>query len=273
MGTPFISLLEPSNLEGFRLGIPRESLPSTIPKTFLDAIEVREEVFVKEQNVPKDNEFGADDPRSCHWVIYVSVNKTEVPEVRNEEGDIVRPRKSSTRSTPVGTIRMIPFPHEPHPKPDGDYWSGVLKGEEDKTTNNSAPSARQFVHDRPTTFHDGKEPYIKLGRLAVTKDYRGYSFAGQLVRNALEWIKKNPSFFDPSIRELGLEQMGASTEAEAPQWRGLVCVHTQEQVASVWARWGFEVDEGMGRWWEEGIPHVGMFLRLEIGPKDIQLLA
>lgn len=79
--------------------------------------------------------------------------------------------------------------------------------------------------------------------------------------------------FDPSIRELGLEQMGASTEAEAPQWRGLVCVHAQEQVASVWASWGFEVDEGMGKWWEEGIPHVGMFLRLEIGPKDIQLLA
>lgn len=274
MGTPFIGLLEPSKLEGYRLGVPREALPSSIPRTFLDAMEVREEVFVKEQGVPAENEFDADDPRSCHWVIYVSVNKTEVPEVRNEAGDVVRPRKSSTRSTPVGTIRMVPFPHEPHPKPGGDYWNGVLKGEGDGHTTancNDAMPARLFVQDRPTTFHDGKEPYIKLGRLAVTKDYRGNRFAGLLVQNALDWIKNNSSYFDPSIRELGLEQMGASTEAEAPQWGGLVCVHAQEQVAKTWARWGFEIDEGMGKWWEEGIPHVGMFLRLDIGEKNIRI--
>ncbi|KAL7798181.1 acyl-CoA N-acyltransferase [Trichoderma ceciliae] len=272
MGTPFISLLEPSKLEGFQLGVPRETLPPTIPRTFLDAMEVREEVFVKEQGVPEDNEFDADDPRSCHWVIYVSVNKTEAPEIRNEGGDVVQPRKSSTRSVPVGTIRIVPFPHEPHPKPGGDYWNGVLKGEEeDDTANNEVPSARLFVQDRPTTFHDGKEPYIKLGRLAVTKDYRGNRFAGLLVRNALDWIKANPSFFDPSIRELGLEQMGASTETEAPQWGGLVCVHAQEQVARAWARWGFEIDKGMGKWFEEGIPHVGMFMRLDIGQKNIKI--
>ncbi|KAL7911164.1 acyl-CoA N-acyltransferase [Trichoderma velutinum] len=271
MGTPFVSLLEPSKLDGFQYGVPRETLPSTIPRTFLDAMEVREEVFVKEQSVPQENEFDADDPRSCHWVIYVSVNKTEVPEIRDEEGNVVRPRKSSTRSTPVGTVRMVPFPHEPHPKPGGEYWNGVLKGEEDDTSNHDVPSTRPFVQDRPTTFHDGKEPYIKLGRLAVVKDYRGYRFAGQLVKSALDWIKANPSFFDPSIRELGLEQLGASTEAQAPQWEGLVCVHAQEQVASAWAKWGFEIDEGMGKWWEEGIPHVGMFLRLDIGQKNLQI--
>ncbi|PTB75894.1 hypothetical protein M440DRAFT_1334193 [Trichoderma longibrachiatum ATCC 18648] len=268
MGTPFVSFLEPSKLEGFQLGVPRSKIPATIPRTFLDAMEVREEVFVREQGVPQANEFDIDDPRSCHWVIYVSVNKTEVPEIRNEQGHIVRPRKSSTRSTPVGTIRMVPFPHDPHPKPGGEYWNGVLKGEEN---GNTIPSSRPFVKDRPTTFHDGKEPYIKLGRLAVIKNYRGLSFAGQLVRSALEWIKKNPSFFDPSIRELGLEQLGSPTEAEAPQWKGLVCVHAQEQVAKAWAKWGFEIDEGMGKWYEEGIPHVGMFLRLNISEKDIRI--
>ncbi|PNP54213.1 hypothetical protein THARTR1_05420 [Trichoderma harzianum] len=271
MGTPFVSFLEPSKLDGFQLGVPRDTLPPTLPRTFLDAMEVREEVFVKEQGVPQENEFDIDDARSCHWVIYVSVNKTEVPEIRNEEGNVVRPRKSSTRSTPVGTVRMVPFPHEPHPKPGGDYWNGVLKGEENDASNHDGPSSRPFVQDRPTTFHDGKEPYIKLGRLAVVKDYRGYRFAGQLVKSALDWIKANPSFFDPSIRELGLEQLGASTEAQAPQWGGLVCVHAQEQVAKAWAKWGFEIDEGMGKWYEEGIPHVGMFLRLDIGQKDIQI--
>ncbi|KAH6606697.1 acetyltransferase [Trichoderma cornu-damae] len=266
--------LEPSRLEGFRLGVSREKLPPTIPRAFIDAMEVREEVFVKEQSVPEDNEFDADDPRSCHWVIYVSVNKTEVPEIRSEDGNILRPRKSSTRSTPVGTIRMVPFPHEPHPKPGGDYWNGILKCEEGEekggTTNADVPSARPFVQDRPTTFHDGKEPYIKLGRLAVVKDYRGNRFAGLLVRAALDWVKDNPSLFDPSVRELGLEQMGASTETQAPRWGGLVCVHAQEQVASAWAKWGFEIDEDMGKWFEEGIPHVGMFLRLEIGQKNTQ---
>jgi predicted GNAT family N-acyltransferase len=42
-------------------------------------------------------------------------------------------------------------------------------------------------------------------------------------------------------------------------------VHAQEQVVGTWKRWGFEVDEGMGRWDEEGIMHVGMFTRLPIG--------
>jgi predicted GNAT family N-acyltransferase len=31
-------------------------------------MEVREQVFVKEQNIPLENEFDADDARSCHWV-------------------------------------------------------------------------------------------------------------------------------------------------------------------------------------------------------------
>ncbi|OAQ73189.1 acetyltransferase, GNAT family [Pochonia chlamydosporia 170] len=271
MGTPFISFLGPSKLEGFEPGKPHNEQPSTIPKVFIDAMEVREEVFVREQNVPLENEQDSDDPRSCHWVVYASVNKTEETEVRDEDGNVIQPRKSSTRTTPIGTIRLVPFPHANHPKVGGEYWNNELKnGSNGGTPDISSPSATTGS-DRPTTFHDGKEPYVKLGRLAVVKEYRGNGLSGLLIQTALSWLKSNPSFFDPSITELGLEQMGASTETEIPKWGGLVCVHAQEQVVGTWEKLGFRVDKAMGRWWEEGIPHVGMFKRLEISPKEVRI--
>ncbi|KAK5997207.1 hypothetical protein PT974_02560 [Cladobotryum mycophilum] len=272
MGTPFISLLEPTKLEGFQFGASPEAQPQSIPKPFLDAMEVREEVFVKEQGVAPEFELDLDDPRSCHWVVYASVNTIKVPEVKDDEGTVVQPRKSSTSTVPAGTIRLVPFPHEPHPKPGGKYWNYVLEGEEDKDgEGNDVAQPKPVTADRPTTFHDGKEPYVKLGRLAVKKEFRGNSLAGLLVQTALDWIKQNPSYFDPSVKELGLEQIGAATDTEIPQWEGLVCVHAQEAVIGAYKRWGFEVDEGMGTWWEEGIPHVGMFKRLEIGNRRIRI--
>jgi len=67
MGTPFITFLGPSNLDGYNRKESSLEQPN-VPKTFLDAMEVREEVFVKEQGVPLENEFDSDDPRACHWV-------------------------------------------------------------------------------------------------------------------------------------------------------------------------------------------------------------
>ncbi|OAA46359.1 Acyl-CoA N-acyltransferase [Metarhizium rileyi] len=275
MGTPFISLLEPSKLEGLEPGKPHNQQPSTIPKVFTDAMEVRENVFVQEQNVPLENEQDSDDPRSCHWVVYASVNKTEETEVRDEDGNVIQPRKSSTRTTPIGTIRLVPFPQANHPKVGGDYWNGQLKDDSTSATSDinfiSSPLATATTLDRRTSFHDGREPYVKLGRLAVVKEYRGNGLSGLLIQTALSWLRSNPSFFDPSITELGLEQMGASTETEIPKWGGLVCVHAQEQAVGTWTKFGFQVDKAMGRWWEEGIPHVGMFRRLEISPKGVRI--
>jgi hypothetical protein len=71
MGTPFISFLGPSNLDDYDRKRRPSQQPDTIPKTFLDAMEVREQVFVEEQGVPLDNEFDSDDPRACHWVCTV----------------------------------------------------------------------------------------------------------------------------------------------------------------------------------------------------------
>jgi hypothetical protein len=67
-GTPFITFLGPSDLSAYdRKKSPFEQ-PSSIPKTFIDAMEVREQVFVQEQGVPLENEFDSDDARACHWV-------------------------------------------------------------------------------------------------------------------------------------------------------------------------------------------------------------
>ncbi|KOS22604.1 hypothetical protein ESCO_002230 [Escovopsis weberi] len=282
MGTPFIGFLEPTKLEGYRVGASDDDQLPSIPKTFLDAMEVRKEVFVKEQDVPAENEFDTDDSRSCHWVVYASINKTVVAEVRDDSGNVLQPRRSSTRTTPAGTIRLVPFPHEPHPKPNGRYWAGVLEesgggtaggaGRQGGLEASGGPGpTKSYAPDRPTTFHNGKEPYVKLGRLAVHRDFRGNHLAGLLVRTTLDWLRGHPSYFDPSVKELGLEQMGAATDAEVPKWEGLVCVHAQVQVADLWRRWGFEVDEGMGVWWEEGIEHVGMFQRLAIDNKKIHI--
>ncbi|KAH6983085.1 acyl-CoA N-acyltransferase [Ilyonectria sp. MPI-CAGE-AT-0026] len=270
MGTPFINFIGPSKLDGFQRGAPAEAQPGTIPRTFLEAMEVREAVFVGEQNVPAENEFDADDPRCCHWVVYASVNKTEEAEIRDEQGNVVQPRRSSTRTTPIGTIRLVPFPHESHPDNGGEYWNGVLNGPRNGEVvprNSKVPSvvpAKTFGIDRATTYHDGKEPYVKLGRLAVLKEFRGHRIAGLLVKTVLNWLKSNPTYFNPSIMELGLEQMGASNGKDVPKWNGLICVHAQKQVIGAWEKWGFEVDEGMGEWSEEGMAHVGMFQRVTV---------
>lgn len=272
MGTPFITFLEPSKLENYQAGVPHDKQPSSLPQPFLEAMEVRESVFVEEQNVPLGCEFDSDDSRACHWVIYASVNKTEETEVRDDDGNVIQPRKSSTRTTPIGTIRLVPFPHNLHPRPGSDYWDGKLKSEIDGglTPDISSPSAIPGM-DRQTTYHDGKEPYVKLGRLAIVKEFRGNNLSSLLVKTVLSWLRQNPSYFDPSITELGLEQIGASNETDIPKWGGLVCVHAQKEQIRVYERWGFKLDEGMGTWREEGIAHVGMFLRLEITPKEVRI--
>jgi hypothetical protein len=57
---------------------------------------------------------------------------------------------------------------------------------------------------------------------------------------------------------------------DIPIWRGLICVHAQEPVVKVYENWGFKVDKAMGTWYEEGIPHVAMFLRLKIPVKELK---
>lgn len=307
MGTPFIALQEPMKLDGWVRGKPHDDQPSHIPPVFRDAMEVRETVFVAEQGVPLEYELDADDPRSCHWVVYASVNQTTEPEQRDAgTGEVVRPRRSVTRSQPVGTLRVVPFPHPPHPRAGGWYVDNVLQ---ERPPNDASPtntttstrttttttittdggaetgggggattltkpqsaaeeerqtSALPFGPDRATTYHDGREPYVKIGRMAVIPEFRGHRISGQLWRAARAWLEAHPAYFNPSVTELGMDQLKAGVSSEIPKWGGLIVCHAQESVVKVYERWGFKIDEGMGKWYEEGIPHVGMAMRLNI---------
>ncbi|KAL5614990.1 hypothetical protein BROUX41_005055 [Berkeleyomyces rouxiae] len=233
-----ISFLAPTNLTAYKRGIPATEQTS-IPIIFHDAMIVRNDVFVVEQRVPAENEFDSDDSRSCHFVAYDSIKRTD---------------GSVTPKVPVGTIRIVPFPHAPHPTPGKSYWDGVPEGEEPNTSN----SSRFTYVDRATDLHNGREPYVKFGRLAVQKNYRGKGVAGQLTRAALEWLAQNPTAFDAALPPANEGDEGQL------KFKGLVCAHAQVQAKASWARWGFVVDEGMGTWNEEGISHVGMFQRVPI---------
>ncbi|KAL2755465.1 hypothetical protein ACRALDRAFT_2019243 [Sodiomyces alcalophilus JCM 7366] len=286
MGTPFITMQEPTRLD-YIPGQPPDRQPPNVPKCFLDAMQVRTAVFVHEQKVPLENEFDRDDPRSCHWVVYASVSEVVQEERRDDQGNIVQPRRRSTRSVPAGTIRLVPFPHEPHPIPNAVYWDGKLTGRlaDDGTTvipeprdpatwPINAPSRthltytdripRMMRRDRATSLHDGREVYVKLGRLAVLPEFRGNALSRLLVRQAISWLRAHPTYFNPSAAELASHGISHHCDPQKPYWNGLICVHAQETVVPVWERCGFRVDEGMGRWMEEGIWHVGMFLRLNL---------
>ncbi|KAF8846729.1 hypothetical protein BDZ45DRAFT_608505 [Acephala macrosclerotiorum] len=264
MGTPFCTFLGPSNLDAYDSKFSYSQQPESIPKTFLDAMEVREEVFVKEQGVPLENEFDSDDARACHWVVYASVNETVQPEQKDVNDNIITRKQSVTKSLPIGTIRLVPFPHPPHPTPGASYTADALETDPERDFSKPPP----YIFDRATTFHDGKEPYIKLGRIAVLKEFRGAGIARLLASSAITWIQQNFTYFNPSVKSVGMDNMNASNIGEIPVWKGLLCVHAQEQVAKTWQKWGFQIDKEMGTWMEEGIPHVGMFQRLNLEHSD-----
>ena len=231
-----VTLQRPVNLDKYDRSVPAADQAHNIPKSFLDCMAVREEVFVKGQNIPLLLEGDSDDCRSYHWVAYASA----------EDG---------TRF-PVGNLRLVPFPHEAHPLPGSSFDLP-----ENVTGNELKAEPKPWIVDRATTFHDGREAYVKLGRMAVIEDYRGKGIAGKLVKSAIAWTKENPTAFDVlgAVDESGAELTGAMTS-----WNGLICIHAQEYVADAWAKWGFKEDEEMGRWTEAGIPHVGMFMRVNL---------
>ncbi|KAM7212819.1 putative acyl n-acyltransferase [Rhypophila decipiens] len=280
MATPFISLLEPPNdLSSYNRHLPPSQQTCTsLPKVFLDAMEVREAVYVKEQGVPLEFEQDDDDNRAVHWVIYASVNQTIEPEIRDPSTNaLIRPRRSESRSMPIGTLRLIPFPHPPHPRKGGIYVNDKLVNAGDPSPGSipqdlsivqpltqtekhrlsATPSFIPYALDPPTTYHDGQEVYVKLGRLAVLKDFRGHGIATQLIHAAFEWMMRHKNGVSVSLG-------GGGGSSDVPKWKGLFCCHAQESAVKIWEKHGFQVDPAMGRWLEEGIPHVGMFYRAHL---------
>ncbi|KAK3396744.1 acyl-CoA N-acyltransferase [Sordaria brevicollis] len=244
---------------------PSLQSPSTllsVPKTFLDAMTVREAVFIREQQIPAENEFDVNDARCVHFVCYASssdaddadddadADDDDADAEDDDDDDDDEPR-------PVGTVRIVPFPHAPHPVKGGRYLGDELVNHDelDGETVKALEVAEESGRDRKTSLHDGEETYLKLGRLAVLPEFRGRGVANQLIQKAVEWMREHPQYFCTGVKGDGLK------------WHGLFCVHAQVSAMNVWKRAGFVIDEEMGRWWEEGIEHVGMWRRVEVKPQ------
>lgn len=205
-----------------------------VPQAFIDAMTVREEVYVKEQNIPLENELDEDDARSFHWVAYASIPVKAVATNGNGNDQNARKHSDSTK-IPIGTIRLVPPPHPAHP---GHEFTKFAPGNGDST-----------------------ESYIKLGRLAVIPEFRKAGVSKLLIESALTYAREHPYEVGPQLDPASLE---ALKKGMALNFRGLVLIHAQTGVQKVWKRYGFETDEGAGEWDEEGIPHVLMWKRLDV---------
>jgi predicted GNAT family N-acyltransferase len=198
---------------------------------------VRHTVFVEEQGVPLENEFDEDDPRSYHWVAYASVpvkarSQPTSPEMKpHDEKMEDNSDKPASTKIPIGTIRLVPGPFD-HPHPNGKMETAV---------------------------HKISETYVKIGRLAVIKEFRKAGISKLLIETALRFIHDHPYeiHHGPYMDHNNSNNSGLN-------FRGLVLIHAQVGVQKVWKRYGFETDESMGTWDEEGIEHVGMWKRVDV---------
>ena len=253
MTTQFVTIVRPPGPLVYDYPIRGNVEPSStsIPTGFLDAMVVRKNVFVEEQGCRLENEIDDDDARSWHWVVYASVSTKDGAEKQTEPstGSEYERRKSLGGQVPVTTIRLVPPPHTPHPAPGSIDGLGGVKVE---TVDDC---------DRKTAMHDGKEMYVKLGRLATVKGYRGLGLARLITNAAVDWAAKNKKILDA----LPSDPVGRETvRRNRLEWKGLVLVHSQVSVVKFYESLGFAEDKELGTWNEEGIEHVGMWKRLEV---------
>lgn len=221
-----------------------------VPHAFIDAMHVREQVYVHEQNIPLENELDDDDPRSFHWVAYASVpakatnreNNGSNNDDNNHNNNNNERKASNSTKIPIGTIRLVPPPHGPRP----DHAA-------DSPQSNAAAAGGS----------DAKEAYVKLGRLAVIKEFRKAGISKLLIETALSFARNHPYEVGPQLDPASME---ALKKGLGISFKGLVLVHSQAApgVQKVWRKYGFELDESMGTWDEEGIEHVAMWKRLDV---------
>ncbi|KAG0153816.1 hypothetical protein PDIDSM_1195 [Penicillium digitatum] len=145
---------------------------------------------------------------------------------------------STASSTPVGVIRLVPPPQVPH----------------------------AHVTEPPSVIAQGRpeydwahEPCIKLTRVAIMPLFRGLGLGRRLVETALGWAAVHAAEIDEAAAQIAEKEESPVTPIP---WRGLVLVHAQVDVEGMYTGLGFETDQSLGRWDEEGIEHVGMFRRL-----------
>lgn len=164
---------------------------------------------------------------------------------------------------------MIPPPHGPN-----KYINGHNAG--DKHPDADTP---QDAADTPHPL----EAHVKLGRLAALKPYRGLGLAKLLINSALDFATLNPDkvYSPPSPTALEKAQMQGSHRDKEILWQGLVMIHAQTNLQSMWEKHGFheELKNDHGEvemraephWMEEGIEHVGMWKRLPVERKRLSV--
>ncbi len=150
------------------------------------------------------------------------------------------------RRVPAGTIRLVPVAPVPTHQEDSLDAQIALGPKHGKTG-----------------MWDGKEAFVKLGRMATLKEYRKLGLGRRLVDGAIEWLERN---HEKVVGKVGAEANDKETERmEAMgKWNGLVLVHAQKVIERFWASCGFVRDRGMGEWWEDGIQHVAMWRRVMV---------
>lgn len=145
-------------------------------------------------------------------------------------------------NNPIAVIRLVPPPQPPH---------------EHLTHPESSSQLPQYDW--------AHEPCIKLTRVAVMPEYRGRGLGRELVETALAWAAAHASEIDAAIQR-EVESPALKKDELGPfKWNGLVLVHAQVDVEQMYQRLGFETDDSLGKWDEEGIQHVGMFKRIPLG--------
>ncbi|KAL8860069.1 MAG: hypothetical protein Q9178_003619 [Gyalolechia marmorata] len=209
-------------------GLTPPTPPKDVPPPYLSALRVRIPVFVTEQRCSLAGELDADDARSWHWIAF-------------------------DNDQPVATLRLVPVTAEVVVGGAEQEFVAMEKecvGLPDKDGRDK----RSEPYHGATAMWDGREPFIKIGRMATLASHRGRGIAQRLIEESLAWAATHGADLSSPGSE-GLENI--------PQWSGLVLSHAQKSVQEWWGKMGFEVDEGLGAWWEEGIEHVGMWRRVD----------
>ncbi|OKL61174.1 hypothetical protein UA08_03249 [Talaromyces atroroseus] len=220
---------------------PTNPSPANNHPVFTDAMSIRHQVFVVEQHCSADAEIDEDDPRSWEWVVYAQEQQQQ-----QEEEEI-----ENKIENPVGVIRLVPPPHAPHHDIVNNSYS-----------SNTEPSPQQQKQQQQK-FDYQHEPYVKITRVAILKEFRGYGLARLLMRVVEEWAQDNKASID-GMYMTTLEDDAGNVEGRKEEWKGLIGLHAQAQVEKMYASLGYETDVSMGTWDEEGIEHVGMFKRVDI---------
>jgi predicted GNAT family N-acyltransferase len=227
------------------------------PPIFNDALSVRRTVFVDEQGCSADGELDDDDARSWHWVLYASHSRSQAPSPSSSPSDSLNNPGSDSSRIPVAVIRLVPPPHaahphpHPHPHPYAHSSSSSSGGHDKDGLSIKEPQKQQQQEE--------EEPYIKLGRIAVLPSYRGHGLSRLLLQTVENWALSHADEINSNSANSSSHQTQNKNNI---RWKGLILIHSQVQVQSIYERFGYRVDESMGMWYEEGICHVGMWKRV-----------